>query len=149
MAFGIAVNAQEGELNVGGTIGLVGGDLNSEAYDVAGAIEANYLFKVSDEFKVGPSISYLHFNGVAPDLGYLPLAAAARYDVSDKFVVGADLGYGIGVFQDGQTSGFYYRPVVGYKVTEAITVQADYKGISLDGGTVATYGIGGTYSFSL
>ncbi|GFD92932.1 hypothetical protein KUL156_17660 [Alteromonas sp. KUL156] len=149
MAFGLAVNAQETELNVGGTIGLPSGDLNSDLYDVSGAIEANYLFNVAEGFKVGPSVSYLHINGDGPDLGYLPLAAAARYDVSEKFVVGADLGYGIGVYQDGQESGFYYRPVVGYKVTEKITIQADYKGISVDGANVATFGLGGVYSFSL
>ncbi|WP_299121641.1 outer membrane beta-barrel protein [uncultured Tenacibaculum sp.] len=149
MAFGMAVNAQETELNVGGTIGLPVGDAKDAKLDVAGAIEVNYLFKVSEDFKVGPSVSYLHFNGDGADLGYLPLAAAARYSVTDKFTLGADLGYGIGVYQDGQTSGFYYRPVVGYKVTDKITIQADYSGISLDGATVSKIGLGGVYSFSL
>lgn len=148
MAFGLAANAQEGELNVGGTIGLPVGDF-SNTHDVTGSIEANYLFNVAEGLKVGPSVSYLHFNGEGPDLGYLPLAAAARYSVTDKVVLGADLGYGIGVFQDGQDSGFYYRPMVGYKVTNAITVQANYSSVVLDGGSASTVGIGGTYSFSL
>ena len=108
MAFGVAVNAQEGELNVGGTIGLPVGD-SSDA-NVTGAIEANYLFKVSEDFKVGPAVSYLHFQQKGADVAFLPLAAATRYQLDDKFILGADLGYGIGVRPSGATqNGFYYR----------------------------------------
>ncbi|CAM1370528.1 outer membrane beta-barrel protein [Tenacibaculum xiamenense] len=157
MLIGLAANAQEGELNVGGTIGLPVGDA-SDAFDVTGAIEANYLFNVSEKFKVGPSVSYLHFNGEGPDVAFLPLAAAARYSVSDKFIIGADLGYGIGVRPDGNDGGFYYRPMVGYKVTDKITLHANYAAVSRSEdlgilGSVSvstgTFGIGGTYSFSL
>ncbi|SEB42868.1 hypothetical protein SAMN04489761_0656 [Tenacibaculum sp. MAR_2009_124] len=161
MLFGLAVNAQEGELNVGGTIGLPVGDA-SDAFDVTGSIEANYLFSVSEKFKVGPSVSYVHFNGEGADVAFLPLAAAARYSVSDKFIVGADLGYGIGVRPEGNDGGFYYRPMVGYKVTDKITLHANYSAVnvsqSVDLGvfgsvsasaTYGTFGIGGTYSFSL
>ncbi len=148
MAFAIAVNAQEGELNVGGTIGLPVGD-SSEA-NVTGAIEVNYLFSASEKFKVGPSVSYLHFQQEGADAAFLPLAVAGRYDISEKFVIGADLGYGIGVRPEGLTQdGFYYRPVVGYKVTDKITIQADYSAVSLDGTTASTIGLGGVYSFSL
>ena len=143
---GLTANAQKGELNVGGTIGLPVGD-TSEA-NVTGAIEANYLFSVADKMKVGPSVSHLHFQQEGADIAFLPLSVAGRYDVSDKFVVGADLGYGIGVRPSGNTeSGFYYRPVVGYKVTKKITIQADYSAVSLDGATASTIGVGGIYSF--
>ncbi len=149
MAFGVAVSAQEGELNVGGTIGLPTGDA-SDFFDVTGAIEANYLFTASEKFKVGPSVSYLHFNGEGADIAFLPLAVAGRYDVSEKFIVGADLGYGIGVRPSGNTqSGFYYRPMVGYKATDKITIHVDYSSVALDNVTASSFGLGGTYSFSL
>lgn len=148
MAFGLAVSAQEGQLNVGGTIGLPVGD-TSEA-NVTGAIEANYVFNVAEGLKVGPSVSYLHFQGEGADLAFIPLAVATRYNVADKFVIGADLGYGLGVRPSGLTQdGFYYRPIVGYQVTDKITIHADYTGVSLDGINASTVGIGGTYSFSL
>ena len=148
MAFGVAVNAQEGQLNVGGTIGLPIGD--SSESNVTGAIEANYLFTVSEKFKVGPSVSYLHFQSEGADAAFLPLAVAGRYDVAEKFFVGADLGYGIGVRPSGATQdGFYYRPLVGYKVTNKISLHVDYTNVSLDGRTASTVGIGGVYSFSL
>ncbi|RSC92996.1 outer membrane beta-barrel protein [Tenacibaculum singaporense] len=147
MAFGLAVNAQEGQLNVGGTIGLPIGD--SEEANVTGAIEANYLFNAGEKFKVGPSVSYLHFQQEGADVAFLPLAVAGRYNVAEKFVVGADLGYGIGVRPSGVDSGFYYRPMVGYQVSEKITLHVDYTNVALDGVTASTVGLGGTYSFSL
>ncbi|WP_272149334.1 hypothetical protein [Tenacibaculum aiptasiae] len=164
MAFGMAVNAQEGQLNVGGTIGLPVGDA-SDAFDVTGAIEANYLFKVSEKLQVGPSVSYIHFNGEGADFAFLPLAAAARYSVAEKISVGADLGYGIGIRPDANDGGFYYRALVGYKVTDNITLHLDYSAarasqtfttvtplgtVTADvTSTLGTFGIGGTYSFSL
>ncbi|WP_417785113.1 hypothetical protein [Tenacibaculum sp.] len=147
MALGLAVNAQEGQLNVGGTIGLPVGDF--EGANVTGAIEANYLFNVAEGFKVGPSVSYVHFQGEGADVAFLPLAVAGRYNVAEKFVVGADLGYGIGVRPSGVDSGFYYRPMVGYQVSEKITLHVDYTNVALDGVTASTVGLGGTYSFSL
>lgn len=147
MAFGIAVNAQENQLNVGGTIGLPVGD-SSEA-NITGAIEVNYLFKLSDEIKIGPSVSYLHFQQEGADAAFLPIAAAGRYTASEKIIVGLDLGYGIGVRPSGFTEdGFYYRPMVGYKATEKITVHVDYSSVVLDNSTVSSIGLGATYSFS-
>ncbi|MCG8753128.1 hypothetical protein G1K86_13085, partial [Tenacibaculum finnmarkense] len=46
-------------------------------------------------------------------------------------------------------SGFYYRPMVGYKVTNAITAHVDYAAVVLDQTTLSSFGIGATYSFSL
>lgn len=150
VAAGFTANAQEGVLNVGGTIGLPTGDMNEA--NVTGAIEANYLFTVADKIKVGPSVSYLHFQAEGADLAFLPLAVAGRYSASDKVVVGLDLGYGIGVRPSEFTqSGFYYRPMVGYKVTDKITVHVDYSSVVLGDidVTASSFGLGGTYSFSL
>lgn len=155
MAFGLAVNAQEGQLNVGGTIGLPVGDASQDfmGLSVTGAIEANYLFNVSDKFQVGPSVSYIHFNGEGTDVAFLPLAAAARYAVAEKVTIGADLGYGIGIRPDANDGGFYYRALVGYKVTDKITLHLDYSANNVSensvSSTFASFGIGGTYSFSL
>ncbi|WP_435262474.1 hypothetical protein [Tenacibaculum sp. nBUS_03] len=104
-------------------------------------------------FKYEPSVSYIHFNGEGADVAFLPLAAAARYAVADKVSVGADLGYGIGIRPEGNDGGFYYRALVGYKVTDKITVHLDYSANNVSEGnlssTFASFGLGGTYSFSL
>ncbi len=55
-------NAQEGEFNIGANVGLPTGNASNTSSFVIGA-EVNYLFEVSDEFKVGPSLAYSHFIG--------------------------------------------------------------------------------------
>ncbi|AUC14838.1 hypothetical protein BTO06_06650 [Tenacibaculum sp. SZ-18] len=149
--FGFAANAQEGTLNVGGNIALPIGDAG-DAYSFSYGGEVNYLFNLSEDFNLGASFSYIQYLGKevngfdVPNVAFLPVAAAGRYNLSDKFVVGADLGFAIGV-DEGNDGGFYYRPMVGYKVMENITLQATYAGISLDGGSVANIGLGAYYSF--
>lgn len=148
VAFGFAANAQEGKFNVGANLGLPTGDISDTVSFVLG-LEANYLFEVSDDFQVGPSASYVHYfsdiDGL-DDTSYLPLAAAARFNASEEFVIGADLGYGIGLSPDGVDSGFYYRPMLGYNLSDKVMLQATYSGISLDGLTASSFGLGAMFS---
>jgi len=149
-------NAQEGSFNAGVNLGLPTGDA-SDLSSFAMSVEANYLFDVSETFKVGPSISYLHYfgknldlidfgNSKVEDSGFLPIAAAARFVASEKFTVGADLGYGIGISPDGQEGAFYYRPMVGYSINENVMIQATYTGMSKDGVTISNLGIGAMFA---
>lgn len=141
------VNAQDGSFNVGANIGITTGDADV-SYGLMISAEANYLFEVADEFKVGPSVSYVNYfgktiNGFDIDnASFIPLAAAGRFNASEKFDIGLDLGYGIGISPDGNDGGFYYRPLVGYKLNEQITLQAAYSGVSVDGGTFSNLAIG-------
>lgn len=145
---GFTANAQ---FNVGVNLGLPTGDI-SNVSSFSFGVEANYLFEVSDELKVGPTVSYVHFVGKSidlvgfgpidtPNISFMPVGAAARYGVSDKFVLGADLGLAIGV-SNASGSDFFYRPMVGYNVSEKIMVQASYMGIATEGTSVATFGLG-------
>ncbi|WP_440881188.1 outer membrane beta-barrel protein [Tenacibaculum sp. C7A-26P2] len=158
MVFGLAANAQEGQFNVGANFGLPLGD-SSDYTSFAMSAEVNYLFSVSDDFKVGPSVSYLHYiakdakdvkevfgplTGVInsmvdnfsvettgiEDSSFLPIAVAARYNVAENFTLGADLGYAVGISPKGNDGGFYYRPMVGYNISEKIALQATYAGVS-------------------
>ncbi|MCL7764197.1 porin family protein [Polaribacter sp. Z014] len=147
-------NAQEGSFNAGVNLGIPTGD-SSDAYSFAMSVEANYLFDVSESFKVGPSVSYSHYLGKNDVLGsgfdvddasFLPIAAAGRYAVSDKFTVGADLGYGIGISPDENDGGFYYRPMVGYSVSEKVMIQASYSAVDTDGITVSNFGVGAMFA---
>ncbi len=103
---------------------------------------------MSEGLSVGPSASYLTFFGKdnagfkADNAAFIPLAAAGRFMASDKFTVGLDLGYGIGISPDGNDGGFYYRPMVGYSVGDNMMVQATYSGISVEGGTFANMALG-------
>jgi hypothetical protein len=143
-------NAQ-GNFNVGVNVGLPTGDV-SDGYSFVLGVEANYLFEVSDEFEAGPSASFVNFFGDTvfgfdvPDASFLPIGGAARYNASEKFVVGADLGYAVGISPDGNDGGFYYRPMVGYNISETIMIQATYSGVSVDGGTFSNFGVGASFS---
>ncbi len=122
VAFAFTTTAQDGKFNVGGDISY---NFDGEVFGLMG--EVNYLFEISDEFRVGPAATYLYSFGKDSEIGgttisiegsgNFALAGAARYDVSDKFTIGADLGY----FLD--PSGFYYRPLVGYNLNENTMIQ--------------------------
>ena len=148
------INAQNGSFNAGVSIGLPTGDI-SDSSSLAISVEANYLFEISDQFKVGPSISYLHYTGKkdilgsgfdADDISFLPIAAAARFAASEKFTFGADLGYGIGISPDDIEGAFYYKPMVGYNISEKVMLQATYTGMSKEGSTISNFGVGAMFS---
>lgn len=143
VAFAFTATAQDGNFNLGVNLGLPTGDV-SDFTSFVGGVEANYLFDVSDEFQVGPSVSYSHYFGKDGDEdgSFLPLAAAARFAVSDEFTLGADLGYAVGVSPDGNDGGFYYRPMIGYNVGDNAMIQASYSGVSMDGGSFSNFGLG-------
>jgi len=66
--------------------------------------------------------------------------------VSEKFLVGLDLGYAIGASK-GVNGGFYFRPMVGYSILETILLQASLSSISADGGSISNFSIGAVYGF--
>lgn len=135
------VNAQN--FNVGVNLGLPMGDIKDYSSLNIG-VEANYLWQVSEEFDAGILAGYTTFLGKdgADALGYLPIAAAGRFNVSDDFTIGADLGYAIGVNPSGIDSGFYYSPKLQYGVSESIDIVLAYKGISVNSVNVSSLNIG-------
>ncbi|MGK0324892.1 MAG: hypothetical protein ACJA2M_000633 [Polaribacter sp.] len=148
------VNAQNGNFNAGVNIGFPTGDI-SDLSTLAISAEANYLFEISDQFKVGPSISYLHYIGKenilgtgfdADDISFLPIAAAARFAASEKFTLGADLGYGIGISPEDIEGSFYYRPMIGYNISNKVMLQATYTAMSKEGSTISNFGIGAMFA---
>ncbi len=145
IALGFTVNAQ-GSFNVGVNAALPTGDVK-DFFTFALGLEANYLFEVSDTFEVGPSLSYVNYFGEdgVDDFSFLPIAAAARFAAGDSFTLGADLGYAVGLSPDGNDGGFYYRPMVGYDISENFMLQATYSGISADGETFSSFGLGAVF----
>lgn len=149
---GTQMYAQEG-FKVGLNLGLPIGD----AVDVSGfsvGADVKHHWEVADSFYAGVATGFTNSFGKVVDIGvdffradnvqFLPVAGSASYLVSDKFNVGLDLGYAVGI-NDGNDGGIYYRPLVGYGITESSELNLSYTGISLDGGTWSTINLGFLY----
>ena len=143
VALSFSANAQNFSAGVSG--GIPTGDFG-DAYSFTILVEVSALWDVSDVFDAGVTAGYSNtslkseFDG--DSVGFLPIAAAARFNVSDAFSLEADLGYAIGISPDGNDGGFYYAPKLLYGVTDSIDIVASYRGVSLDGSTFNTITLG-------
>ncbi len=148
-----SVNAQD--FNAGISAALPMGDAGDfTSFGVN--LDVNYLWEVSEDFSAGVASGYQHYFGSEEDVtlfgqtvtveyddfGFLPIAAAGRYAVSEEFTLGADLGYAIGLSPDGNDGGFYYAPKVQYGISDNLDIVLAYKGVSLDGGSFDAISLG-------
>jgi hypothetical protein len=142
VALGFTVNAQN--FNGGVTVGFATGDFG-DYYSLNLGLDLNALWEVSDDFNAGLATGYNHSTLDSKidgkDFSYMPLAGSARFNASDDFQIGADLGYAIAI-SDGGDGGFYYRPMIGYNVGGNTQITASYRGISVDGGSFSTINFG-------
>ena len=139
------------------SVGMNFGAPVSEAHDFYSftwGIDANYWF-ISDTFSVGVATGFAlflandlnltrNFDLTLKNASFVPIALAGRYDISHKFIIGADVGYAIGVGNDG---GFYYRPLVGYNLKDFLQLTLSYRGISLNELSVSAVTVGINFSF--
>lgn len=137
----------------GVNVGLPVGDAG-DGYTFNITLDVNFLWQVSETFDAGVATGYSHNFGDSIDISgfgsvdiddasFLPLAGAARFHASEKFTIGADLGYAIGLSPSGNDGGFYYSPRLQYGVSESLDIVAAYRGVSVDGGSfdVITLGV--------
>lgn len=149
LVLGVSLQAQEG-MNLGINLGLPVGDA-SDFSSFSLGVDANYLWNVSESVDVGVATGFTNAFGKTfeilgqdfdgEDVQFIPIAAAGRFHVTDKFRAGADIGYAIGI-NDGNDGGFYYRPILAYGLSESMEVNFSYTGISLDGATWSTINLG-------
>jgi len=138
-----SVNAQ-GEFNAGVFGGIPMGDAGDFTTFSLG-LDVEYLFEVSDAFSVGPSVGYntsfLDSEFEGDNIAFLPVAAAGRFDISEEFRVGVDLGYAVGI-NDGNEGGLYFAPKLQYGVSDKIAITASYRSVSEDNGNFDIVTIG-------
>jgi len=138
-----AVNAQNGQLSLGVNLGIPVSSTSKVSSFVMNA-EVNYLFQSSGGFKIGPSISFSHFVGKNGGniLSYLPLAIAARFSYSNRFSLGADVGYGFAIKPQSAENGFYYRPIIIYHLNRFMQLSASFSVISKINASVTNANVG-------
>ncbi|AWI25901.1 hypothetical protein [Flavobacterium pallidum] len=155
LAFGL-VSAQDsdGGFKVGIHVGIPMGDAG-DLYSANYGADIAYMFPVADSFLLGATTGYSFYSGKEYDLGgvtvkqngaFIPVAAAAQYSLDTNWFIGADLGYAVYSGDGDGNGGMYYQPKVGFQ-TETMQFYAGYKGISVEGGSVSSVGVGAAYKF--
>ena len=162
-AFG-AANAQDaGGFSLGAHVGIPMGDVK----DYSGlnyGIDAAYMWPVMENFGLGIASGYTMFSGkdfentlVGPDgqiirtsvkgdgFGFIPLAAAGKYMLTENLFLGVDLGYAFYVGDGNGDGGLYYQPKLGYDF-KPFEMFISYKGIE-DNSSINAVGLGVAYKF--
>ena len=103
------------------------------------AVDLGYLFELSDNFRVGPTVGYntsfLDSDFDGDNISFLPISASGRLNLSDEFTLGADAGYGIGL-NEGNDGGFYYSPSILYGLSQSLDLILAYRAFSENGSTL-------------
>lgn len=153
LVFTVLNASGQNSLNFGLGLGFPMGD-SGENQIIAVNFDVSYLWEVSEQFDAGLTSGFLHSFGDSqdvgggvimvdtPDVSFLPIAGAARFNVSEDFSIGADLGYAVGISPDVNDGGFYYAPKAQYAISELLDVLLAYKGVSLDGGSFNLIALG-------
>jgi len=150
---GFTVKAQE--FNLGLSAALPSGDAG-DFYTFSLVLDAEYLYEISEQFKVGGTTGYIYSFGdeiggtvegfdvsaEVDDSGFIPLAASGRFMASEDLTFGADVGYAIGVQPSDVESGFYYALKALYGVSENLDIVAAYRAISVDNGIGGNVNLG-------
>lgn len=157
-AFG-AANAQDaGGFSLGAHVGIPMGDVKDYS-GVNYGIDAAYMWPVMENFGLGIATGYTMFSGKDYDytvggvtvktkvdgFGFVPVAAAAKYMITENFYLGVDLGYAFYVGDGDGDGGLYYQPKLGYDF-KPFEMFISYKGIE-DTGSVGAVGLGVAYKF--
>lgn len=132
--------------------GVNGGIPIGDAEDISNfhlGADVAYMFNVVELLDVGPMVGYsIYFSEDLTiagekinidDIQFLPIAASGRFGLS-SFYLGADLGYAVGL-NDGNDGGFYYRPLVGYKIGK-LGIAASLEGVSKNGDSFNSINLG-------
>ncbi len=106
------------------------------------AAEVNYLFNVSEEFKIGPGVSLVNYFRSPTD--FAQLFIVPKLDVFEKIAVGLDVGYAIGI-RENNRNGFFLRPSIGYNVDDKTLLKLYYSNISNGGSSISNIGVAGIF----
>lgn len=139
--------AQNVHVGVGG--GIPVGD-SSETYSASVEATFSFLFDVNETFKVGPMASVHHYFGkeagsgdntfVYENVTFIPVGMEVRAKLSEKMYLGGEVAYGLGYSP--AENGLFYKPFLGYKISESIGVVASFSRITSDSNNINSVNIG-------
>ena len=148
-----SMNAQT--FKIGASLGLPAADASDFTSFVLGVDSYYYFTNIDAPIEFGLNAGFRNFFGDEievlgqnvdfEDARFLPIAAAARLKLFGILSGGVDAGYALGI-SDGLDGGFYFRPVVGIDIADAIEINASYENIS-DAATWGNLNVGVLFEF--
>ncbi len=116
----------------------------SKSFDIGLASGFTNAFGKTENFTDGTIEIETSFDNIQ----FLPLAGVFRFypTVRSRVNFGADLGYAVGI-SEGNTGGFYYRPILVIDIGRGTEINFSYTGINLDGGSWETATLGLQFAF--
>lgn len=155
----VCTNAQmtQGDFTFGAGIQLalpMGTFGNSYSFGIGAQLQGEYA--LTDQISGLATTGYTSFIGKTintgfgdfkvPSVGHIPILVGARFYPSEQFFVGAQVGLGLYTGSGSSTSGFEYRPQVGYNADQ-FQVILSYDATAVTGGTFGYMGLTGIYKF--
>ncbi|SEQ37142.1 hypothetical protein SAMN05421824_1477 [Hyunsoonleella jejuensis] len=150
----LCLNAQT--FKIGASAGLPTADASDISSFVLG-VDAYYFFTDVDALiEIGLNAGYRNYFGKeyefgnvtveAEDVGFLPLALAARLKLFGLISGGADAGYAVAL-EDGLDGGLYFKPVAGLDIADTIELNLGHEFIFADGATWGNFCLGLLFEF--
>ena len=120
---------------IGPNIGIAASDAGDVSDWSIGA-DAYYMFgNVDSWLNLGPTVGFRNyfikseFSEVNDNVGFLPIAGAARAKLFGVLDGGFDIGYALGL-TDGVDGGFYFRPNLGVDILDTLELVGSYEFVS-------------------
>ena len=133
----------------------------SNAWSFGVGVQAQGEYAITDQLSGVATTGYTSFFGKTstfsdgfggtisekvPAIGHIPILVGARFYPAEQFFVGAQIGLGLFTGSGSSTSGFEYRPQIGYNADQ-FQVILSYDATGVTGGTYAFIGLTGIYKF--
>ncbi|TGN27926.1 hypothetical protein [Empedobacter tilapiae] len=156
----ISVNAQEkGHFKAGTHVGIPIVNIDF-GYSVNLGLDVAYVWRLNKTVELGATTGFSNYFGkeeTVSFMGYsetfefkdvqiIPLAATAKFNLTSKFFLGADLGYAFILNENSDTGAFYFQPKVGLDIKQSELYLA-YKGMAKDGTGIGSINLGYAYNF--
>jgi len=161
-AFCAKAQMTQGDFNFGAgvNLGLPTGTFGTGwSFGIGAQVQGEYA--LTDQISGVGTIGYTSFFGKTmsypdgfggtvsakvPSIGHIPILVGARFYPAQQFFVGVQGGLGLFTGSGSSTSGFEYRPQIGYNADQ-FQVILSYDGTGVTGGTYSFVGITGIYKF--
>lgn len=143
LAFVMSSLFASAQFSAGANVGLPTADAN-DLTSFSYGVDLRYALSAGEKWNYGLVTGYQAYSGKDgfSDRGYLNLGGNVSISITEDFYVGLDLGYAFGLNPSGDSGGGFYRPMLGYFLTDSVQLNLAYNAIKKDDWTISNLGLG-------